>query len=237
MKSMKEEDPKSALIALYPRLRRAMSIFLRGSRIDADDVVQDAYIKAFERLDTFRDESAMYTWIYQIARNRALDLMRKKTPELLPDGSMLDQLQNRNTADTEQIDVAQSVQADHTQTEHVQITATGPAAGKPISDDNNDIRANASTSGRDGAKTNSASSNNSSSNNSSSNTDSASEQILALRHAIHRLPPSLREVVILKVQEGFSYEEMAQITGVQIQTLKSRMFRAKKQLHQLLSPH
>jgi len=46
----------------------------------------------------------------------------------------------------------------------------------------------------------------------------------------------MREVVVLKVLEGFSYEEMEQITGENVQTLKSRMFRAKRRLHELMKP-
>lgn len=45
---------------------------------DADDVVQNTFIKAFEGLDNFREESKLYTWIYRIATNEALTFLKQK---------------------------------------------------------------------------------------------------------------------------------------------------------------
>ncbi len=63
---------------LYPSMVR-----LLGSREDAQDVVQDAFIKAFQKLDQFQGESSFYTWIYRIAINLALSGKRSRKPRFL----------------------------------------------------------------------------------------------------------------------------------------------------------
>ncbi len=58
---------------LYPTILR-----LIGSAEDAEDVLQDAFVRAFERLDQFHGESSFYTWIYRIAVNLALSGYRRR---------------------------------------------------------------------------------------------------------------------------------------------------------------
>ena len=51
------------------------------SRDDAMDIAQSALMQAHRKLDTFRGESAFYSWLYRIAVNLALSWLRKqKTP-------------------------------------------------------------------------------------------------------------------------------------------------------------
>jgi RNA polymerase sigma factor (sigma-70 family) len=45
---------------------------------DTDDLVQETFVKVFEHLDHFREESGLYTWIYRIATNEALSFLSKK---------------------------------------------------------------------------------------------------------------------------------------------------------------
>ncbi len=54
---------------------------------DAEDIVQDTYIKASSKLDTFRAESSVKTWIFTIALNIAKDNLRakKRWPENVTD--------------------------------------------------------------------------------------------------------------------------------------------------------
>lgn len=49
-----------------------------GCRDEAEDVVQDAFVQAFVKLDTFRRNSAFYTWLYRIAFNTAISRRRRK---------------------------------------------------------------------------------------------------------------------------------------------------------------
>src|ERR1043166_5899188 len=48
------------------------------SHDDADDVVQNTFIKVWENLGTFREDSRLYTWMFRIATNEALQFLRKK---------------------------------------------------------------------------------------------------------------------------------------------------------------
>jgi RNA polymerase sigma-70 factor (ECF subfamily) len=45
---------------------------------DADDILQDTLIKAYTKIDSFRSESSIYTWIYKIATNTTLNFLDKK---------------------------------------------------------------------------------------------------------------------------------------------------------------
>ena len=57
---------------LYNSLLRVL-----GSAEDARDIVQDAFVQAFVKLDTFRGSSAFYTWLYRIAFNLAMSHARR----------------------------------------------------------------------------------------------------------------------------------------------------------------
>ena len=48
------------------------------SREDAEDVVQQVFMKAQKNLKSFRGQSSLYTWLYRIAVNECLDLFRKR---------------------------------------------------------------------------------------------------------------------------------------------------------------
>lgn len=43
----------------------------------AEDIVQDAFLKAYRKIDTFKEQSKFSTWIYRIAMNQAYDVLRK----------------------------------------------------------------------------------------------------------------------------------------------------------------
>ena len=71
------------LVAKYQRrLARLISRFVRDSA-EVEDVTQEAFIKAYRALPTFRGESAFYTWLYRIGINTAknhLQKLKKRTP-------------------------------------------------------------------------------------------------------------------------------------------------------------
>lgn len=46
---------------------------------DADDVTQNTFIKVWEKLTDYRGDSKLYTWLYRIATNEALQFIQKKT--------------------------------------------------------------------------------------------------------------------------------------------------------------
>jgi RNA polymerase sigma-70 factor (ECF subfamily) len=47
------------------------------NREDARDLTQDAFVKAYQKLDSFRLEASFYTWMYRIASNVSIDFIRK----------------------------------------------------------------------------------------------------------------------------------------------------------------
>ena len=52
---------------------------------DANDVMQNVYIKAWTHLDSFHQDSRLYTWLYRIAVNESLDFMRRQKNALSTD--------------------------------------------------------------------------------------------------------------------------------------------------------
>ena len=67
-----------ALERLYPRIYRAVAGMTAGSGLDIDDLTQEAFLKAYRNIHTFRGDSSLYTWTYRIARNVCLDALRKR---------------------------------------------------------------------------------------------------------------------------------------------------------------
>src|SRR5450432_670122 len=51
---------------------------ITASVADAEDIVQDTYIKATEKLDTFKEQSSIKTWLFAIASNLAKDNLRAR---------------------------------------------------------------------------------------------------------------------------------------------------------------
>jgi len=67
---------------------------------DADDVVQNTFLKVWGGLQNFREDSQLYTWLYRIATNEALTfLKRKKTKFFLPLIDVEQQLSNSIESD------------------------------------------------------------------------------------------------------------------------------------------
>ncbi len=49
---------------------------------DADDVVQNVFIKVWKSLDNFKEDAQFYTWLYRIATNESLTFLRQKKAHL-----------------------------------------------------------------------------------------------------------------------------------------------------------
>lgn len=54
-----------------------MALDVVKNREDAEDVIQETFVKAFLSLDKFKGDSSVYTWLYRIAFNMAVDVRRK----------------------------------------------------------------------------------------------------------------------------------------------------------------
>jgi RNA polymerase sigma-70 factor (ECF subfamily) len=51
---------------------------ITGNREDASDAAQDAFVRAYQALPRYREDAAFSTWLYRIATNAALDLVRRR---------------------------------------------------------------------------------------------------------------------------------------------------------------
>jgi RNA polymerase sigma-70 factor, ECF subfamily len=66
------------LVRHYDQAVLRLALHLTGSDSDAQDVYQDAFLKAYKSIGNFRFECSFYTWIYRIVTNLCLDQLRKR---------------------------------------------------------------------------------------------------------------------------------------------------------------
>ena len=66
------------LVRHYDQAVLRLAIHLTGSEHEAQDIYQDAFLKAYKSVGNFRFECSFYTWIYRIVTNLCLDHLRKK---------------------------------------------------------------------------------------------------------------------------------------------------------------
>jgi RNA polymerase sigma-70 factor, ECF subfamily len=73
-------DPAAfeALVRHYDQAVLRLALHLVGSESDAQNIYQDAFLKAYRNIGNFRFECSFYTWIYRIVTNLCLDHLRKK---------------------------------------------------------------------------------------------------------------------------------------------------------------
>ncbi|HLH08338.1 MAG TPA: sigma-70 family RNA polymerase sigma factor [Terriglobales bacterium] len=69
------------LVRLYDRNVFRIAQHITQNREDAEDVVQEAFLKAYENLSQFQGQSKFYTWLVRIAVNEALMKLRRRRPE------------------------------------------------------------------------------------------------------------------------------------------------------------
>jgi RNA polymerase sigma-70 factor (ECF subfamily) len=142
----------------------------------AEDLTQDAFVKAFSRLDTYQSGQGKFSnWLFKIAHNTAIDHLRRARVDTVP------------------LDANESDAADF------HAILSDPDDPTPL----------------DRAVT----------------TDLAG----ALSAAVDRLRPEYREVIVLRHQEGMAYEEIAEIAGLPLGTVKTYIHRARKELAELLT--
>lgn len=164
-------DAFGELVTRYQARLYNAALRLVQSPDDAADVVQDAFLNAFQSLHTFKGDAEFFTWLYRIAFNTAISLKRKKRPAV--------SLENCEPG----------IDPDDP-SEYVK-----PGATLERTED---------------------------------------ERQLSL--AIARLSAEHREVLLLKDIEGLKYEDIAELLGVPIGTIRSRLHRARLELRDLLVP-
>jgi RNA polymerase sigma-70 factor (ECF subfamily) len=66
------------LVERYGRSVFRLAFRMTGNEFDAEDVVQETFLRAFKQLDSYESRSSFGTWLYRIAANYSLDLIRSR---------------------------------------------------------------------------------------------------------------------------------------------------------------
>jgi RNA polymerase sigma-70 factor, ECF subfamily len=94
-----------ALVRRYDRSVLRLALHMLGNEQDAQDVHQDAFIKAYRHLSNFRFECSFYTWLYRIVTNLCLDQLRRRKSRKEDPSTVMD-------AAGEEMDLMANVQDD-----------------------------------------------------------------------------------------------------------------------------
>ncbi len=76
-----DQDAFRALVERHSRSLFRLAYRMTGNESDAQDVVQEAFLRAYRRLDRFESRANFGTWLYRIGVNCSLDMMRKRKTE------------------------------------------------------------------------------------------------------------------------------------------------------------
>ena len=163
------------LVNRYARKVFRLARHITQNDQDAEDVLQETFLKAYSRLDQFQGNSKFYTWLVRIGVNEALMRLRRRKGSHTV--SLDDELE----------------------------TADGSIPRDIASDENTPEESY----GRE-------------------------ELRESLERAIDGLAESYRAVFLLRDVEGFSTEETAQMLGLSVSAVKSRLLRARIQLRNKL---
>lgn len=91
------------LVRRYDRSVLRLALHMLGNEEDAQDIHQEAFIKAYRHLSNFRFECSFYTWLYRIVTNLCLDQLRRRKSRREDPGTVLD-------ASGEEMDLMANVQ-------------------------------------------------------------------------------------------------------------------------------
>ncbi|MFQ5777730.1 MAG: RNA polymerase sigma factor [Terriglobia bacterium] len=170
-------DAFTTLVNQYDRNIHRLALNITGNQEDAEDVLQEAFLKAYRKLDSFRGNSRFCTWLVRIAVNEALMKLRKRRGERT-------------------------------------VSMDEPVA----TDDRHVIPWEIEDWGDDPEKR-----------------YAKSELQAIVNEAIQSLEPRLRAVVALRDAENLSTAETAELLGLTVPAVKSRLLRGRLKLQAALS--
>jgi RNA polymerase sigma-70 factor (ECF subfamily) len=76
-----DRDEFSKLVDGYSGMIYRLALKMVGNPADAEDVLQNTFLKAFQHIGEFEARSSLSTWLYRVGANEALMLIRKRRPE------------------------------------------------------------------------------------------------------------------------------------------------------------
>ena len=159
-----------ALVKKYEKNVYNLALRMTGNSEDAADMAQEAFIKAYNSLTSFRGDSKFSVWLYRIVSNVCLDFLRSRSRKQTVSLST-----ENDDGEEVELDIADET---HSPEKLLDRSLT-----------------------RD-----------------------------AVRRGLAALPPDHREILLLREIQGLSYEEIADVLGLEAGTVKSRIFRARKKL-------
>ena len=169
-------DPSAfeALVLRYQTQVYNLALRMVGNEADAQDLAQEAFVRAWRALSSFQFSSQFSTWLYRLTSNICIDFLRaqKKRKHISLTVLQDDEHQQWDMPDT-----------------------------KPLPEDKMIV----------------------------------SEEHEALAAAIASLDPEYRQVLILRIVDDCSYQQISQIMGIREGTVKSRLSRARDQLRKKLA--
>ncbi|MBX7138535.1 MAG: sigma-70 family RNA polymerase sigma factor [Oligoflexia bacterium] len=99
-----DRDAYRLLVEKYKQRAFSIAFGVLRSREDAEDVVQESFVKAYLSLPDFRGDSSFYTWLYRIVYNMAVDLKRRKGRNPVNSNSLSSQAGQNSAEDLNVID-------------------------------------------------------------------------------------------------------------------------------------
>ena len=163
-----DEAAFEALIHLHEKKVYALCRRMCRDEDDALEAAQDAFLAVWRGIGSFRADAQFSTWLYRLATNACLDLLRREKKR-----------------------------------------------GGDVSLDDEEARLEA----RDSAP----------------QPEEAVERAETVREALYALPDDYRQVLLLRETEQLSYAEIAEVTGLELGTVKSRINRARLALRNYLA--
>src|ERR1700691_6751311 len=76
-----DKEAYKVLMARYTQIVFRVAYLITGNESDAEEAVQEVFLRGYKSLATFQGRSSMGTWFYRIATNCALDVVAKRRPE------------------------------------------------------------------------------------------------------------------------------------------------------------
>ena len=95
-----ERDAYRVLVERHSRNIYQLAYRMMGNRPDAEEVVQEAFLRGYQKLKQFAGNANFGTWVYRIAANHAIDLLRQRKAD-----DSRRQVSGRISEDGEEVDV------------------------------------------------------------------------------------------------------------------------------------
>ena len=80
-----DREAHFSLYNLYSKAMFNVSYRITGREEDAEDALQEAFISAFRNLDSYRGDAAFGAWLKRIVVNKAINVLKKKRHEIIPE--------------------------------------------------------------------------------------------------------------------------------------------------------